>query len=66
MKEQYRPKVTADDPDRQRKIQIVPYNSNWPLLFEQQAARIRDALKEAALGIEHVGSGSRAGCKTGD
>jgi GrpB-like predicted nucleotidyltransferase (UPF0157 family) len=61
MKEQYRSKVTADDPDRQRKIQIVPYNSTWSQLFEQQAARIREALKEAALRIEHVGSTSVPG-----
>jgi GrpB-like predicted nucleotidyltransferase (UPF0157 family) len=44
-----------------RRIQIAAYSSAWPLLFEQQAARIRDALKEAALSVEHVGSTSVPG-----
>lgn len=44
-----------------RRIQITNYNSEWPILFEQQAARICDTLKEAPLRIEHVGSTSVPG-----
>ncbi|MGC2824949.1 MAG: GrpB family protein [Pseudolabrys sp.] len=51
----------ANDPGSSRRIQIATYNSAWPILFEQQATRIRDALKESALRIEHVGSTSVPG-----
>ena len=61
MKEQRDSHVTTDDPGSSRRIQIATYNSAWPILFEQQAARIRDALKELALRIEHVGSTSVPG-----
>ena len=61
MKEHRDSQVTTDDPGSSRKIQIATYDSAWPVLFEQQAARIRDALKEAALRIEHVGSTSVPG-----
>lgn len=61
MKEQRDFHVTTDGPGSSRKIQIATYDSAWPILFEQQAARIRDALKEAALSIEHVGSTSVPG-----
>ena len=37
-------------------IVVAPYSAAWPLQFERQAARIRKALKESALGIEHIGS----------
>lgn len=35
---------------------IVPYNREWPSRFEAEAARIRNALADVALRIEHVGS----------
>lgn len=35
---------------------IVDYNPEWPSRFEEEAARIRDALGDVALRIEHVGS----------
>ncbi len=61
MKEQRDSHVTTDDRGSSRKIQIATYDSAWPLLFEQQAVRIRNSLKEAALRIEHVGSTSVPG-----
>jgi GrpB-like predicted nucleotidyltransferase (UPF0157 family) len=61
MKEQRDSHVTTDDLGSSRRIQIATYNSAWPILFEQQAARIRGALKETALRIEHVGSTSVPG-----
>jgi GrpB-like predicted nucleotidyltransferase (UPF0157 family) len=41
-----------------RIIEIVPYRSDWPLQFERHAERIRTALGERALQIEHIGSTS--------
>lgn len=44
------------DPDRARKIEVVPYDTAWPQLYAAQEAKIRAALGAAALLIEHVGS----------
>lgn len=35
---------------------IVPYNLDWPVRFEAEATRIREALGDTAARIEHVGS----------
>jgi len=43
------------------KIQIAAYDPNWPSLFRREEARIRAALGERALMIEHVGSTSVPG-----
>lgn len=43
------------------KIEIVDYDPEWPRLYEREAARIRAALGEVALRIEHVGSTSVPG-----
>lgn len=43
------------------KIEIVDYDPEWPRLFEREAARIRAALGDDALRIEHVGSTSVPG-----
>ena len=37
-------------------IEIVAYDPDWPALFEAEARRIRKALADHALRIEHVGS----------
>jgi GrpB-like predicted nucleotidyltransferase (UPF0157 family) len=42
-------------------IQISDYDPDWPLRFESEAARIRSALGDRALRIEHVGSTSVPG-----
>jgi GrpB-like predicted nucleotidyltransferase (UPF0157 family) len=42
-------------------ILLVDSDSEWPALFEQEAARIRLALGDRALVIEHVGSTSVPG-----
>jgi GrpB-like predicted nucleotidyltransferase (UPF0157 family) len=39
-------------------IQLVPYSSEWPLLFEREATRIRSLLGNEVVRIEHVGSTS--------
>jgi GrpB-like predicted nucleotidyltransferase (UPF0157 family)/GNAT superfamily N-acetyltransferase len=42
-------------------IRLVPYDPAWPDLFRTEADRIRDALGELAIRIEHVGSTSVPG-----
>jgi GrpB-like predicted nucleotidyltransferase (UPF0157 family) len=37
-------------------VRIVPYDSAWPVLAEQELRRIRDVLRDVAIGLEHVGS----------
>ena len=37
-------------------IRLVDYDSSWPCRFQVEARRIRTALGESALRIEHVGS----------
>lgn len=41
-----------------RIIEIVPYSPDWPLQFQNHAKRIRTALGEVAMQIEHIGSTS--------
>ena len=43
------------------RITVVEADPSWPAQFEVLAARIRDALGERVLGLEHVGSTSVAG-----
>ena len=42
-------------------IRLVPYDPNWPFLFEQLARRIHRALPKEVRLLEHVGSTSVAG-----
>jgi GrpB-like predicted nucleotidyltransferase (UPF0157 family) len=37
-------------------IYLAPYDPAWPLLFEQEAERIRAILRDKALLLEHAGS----------
>src|SRR5262249_15012472 len=38
------------------KIVVAEYDPRWPALFQREATRIREALGERALRIEHTGS----------
>jgi GrpB-like predicted nucleotidyltransferase (UPF0157 family) len=38
------------------RVQLVPYQASWPLLFEDEAHRLRRALGNALGQIQHVGS----------
>jgi GrpB-like predicted nucleotidyltransferase (UPF0157 family) len=38
------------------KVELVPYTSEWALLFVQEAARLREVLSPWPCQIEHVGS----------
>jgi GrpB-like predicted nucleotidyltransferase (UPF0157 family) len=42
-------------------ITLVPYDPQWPQLFEREAARLRAALGGAAVLVEHAGSTSVPG-----
>lgn len=42
-------------------ITLVEYDSRWPELFEREAERVRSALGNKALQVEHVGSTSVPG-----
>ncbi len=46
------------DPEPQ--IVVVDYDPAWPALYEQEAKRVRDAVGDVAVDIEHVGSTSIA------
>ncbi|MCL2359513.1 GrpB family protein [Candidatus Bathycorpusculum sp.] len=53
----YMEKVTIGKRERLNgKIVLDEYNPLWPVLFEQEANRIRDALGNRAMQIHHVGS----------
>jgi GrpB-like predicted nucleotidyltransferase (UPF0157 family) len=60
--EEYLKSVTIGEPKRLTgKIELADYDSRWPALFASEEARIRAALGERALQIEHVGSTSVPG-----
>lgn len=44
-----------------KKINVVPYDNNWPQIFEVFSKEIKDALKENCIKIYHVGSTSVPG-----
>jgi putative glutamine amidotransferase len=46
---------------RTRDYEIVPYDDEWPLRFEEEAARVREALGDQVVRIDHVGSTSVPG-----
>jgi GrpB-like predicted nucleotidyltransferase (UPF0157 family) len=55
-------RITIGVPERQaRQIRLADYDPAWPARFEREAARIRRALGERALLVEHVGSTSVPG-----
>ncbi len=43
------------------KVFITPYDPNWPKLFEQEKARLADALRGHFVDIQHIGSTSVLG-----
>lgn len=44
-----------------KNVKIVPYNSNWPVLFEAEAIRIKSSLENNFVAIHHIGSTSVPG-----
>jgi GrpB-like predicted nucleotidyltransferase (UPF0157 family) len=47
-------------------IEIIPYTPLWPAEFEQIAARLRGALGDLAVRIDHIGSTSVPGLDAKD
>ena len=45
-----------DDPDAATHVRLSEYDLRWPLMFEEEAARVRAALDGMLARIEHVGS----------
>lgn len=52
--------MTIGEP-RRGPIALAEYDPGWPALFEREAARIRGALGDRALLVEHAGSTSVPG-----
>jgi GrpB-like predicted nucleotidyltransferase (UPF0157 family) len=48
-------------PQLQGKIEVTPYNPDWPAQFEGEAAAIRRILGDRILELEHIGSTSVPG-----
>ena len=47
------------EPDlRFKQIKVLPYNPNYPQMFEAEAALIKQALGKHYINIEHIGSTS--------
>jgi GrpB-like predicted nucleotidyltransferase (UPF0157 family) len=51
----------GDPAPARAKVVLADYDPEWPRLFEQAAARIRAALGDSALRVEHTGSTSVPG-----
>lgn len=54
------------EPPQAERVAIVPYDPRWPHRYEELAQRIRLALGEKALEVEHVGSTSVPGLAAKD
>lgn len=44
-----------------RKYEVLPYDPEWPKIFESEAIKLKEIFKEDALDIQHVGSTSVPG-----
>ncbi len=42
-------------------IVLVPYDPRWPVLFQEEAVRIRHLLDDLVTRIEHIGSTAVSG-----
>lgn len=48
----------SDDSTIGKKVEVVPYNPEWPKIFLDEAERIKKALGENCIALHHVGSTS--------
>jgi len=44
-----------------RKIEVVPYDARWPILFEQEAEKVSEILGDNCVALHHIGSTSVPG-----
>jgi GrpB-like predicted nucleotidyltransferase (UPF0157 family) len=47
--------------EEHRRIEVVPYNINWPKQFAEEAARVKRALGDNCIQVHHIGSTSVPG-----
>ena len=59
--DEHLPKISTDVQFLSRPIEIVEYDPEWPALFEREDRRIRAALGDKVLRLEHTGSTSVPG-----
>jgi GrpB-like predicted nucleotidyltransferase (UPF0157 family) len=45
-----------------REVQVVPYDSNWPKLYEKEIVRLKEVLGKEIVAMHHIGSTSIPGC----
>lgn len=57
----FRHMVKEVEPQMMRVVEVVPYDTQWPVRFEREAAAVRAALGDTLITIEHVGSTSVPG-----
>ncbi len=55
------PKISTDVQFLSRPIEIVEYDLEWPRLYAREEERIRSALGDRVVRVEHVGSTSVPG-----
>ena len=60
-KEEVQAAFLGEIPQLEGKIEVVPYNPDWPAQFESEAGAIRRILGDRVLELEHVGSTSVRG-----
>lgn len=41
-----------------RKVEVTPYNQNWPLMYEEEANKLRKIFESEIIEIYHIGSTS--------
>lgn len=46
---------------KKKKIKIVPYDSNWPNIFQVYLNELKEILKENCIEVYHIGSTSVPG-----
>lgn len=50
------PELEVLGPGRGDPVEIVPYDQRWPLIFAAWKKRLREALREVAITVHHIGS----------
>lgn len=46
-----------------RKVEVMPYNHEWPIMFEEETQRLWNIFGDEILDIHHIGSTSVMGLK---
>ncbi|STX50953.1 glutamate rich protein GrpB [Legionella busanensis] len=46
---------------KERRIEVVPYDTNWPIKFDEEAEKVKAALGNNCIEIHHIGSTSVPG-----